>query len=61
MIPKPEPEPTSYFLLEQRRRALENEAEISLVYPPLPASSPWASDPVGKEPLINREEDKSHG
>jgi hypothetical protein len=60
MTPKPEPEPTSYFLLEQRRRLLDDERGIADAYPRLPTSSPWASDPVPAEPLINRSEDSDN-
>jgi hypothetical protein len=53
-----EQEVTSYFLLEQRRRQLDDDkGNISDAYPKLPRNSPWASDPVGPEPLIDRRED----
>jgi hypothetical protein len=55
-------EPISLFELERRRRHLEpGEGTISDNFPKLPATSPWSSDPVGDEPTINREEDRSHG
>jgi hypothetical protein len=51
-------EPVSLFELERRRRHLEpGEGTISDDIPRLPASSPWASDPCGKEPNIDRSED----
>jgi hypothetical protein len=49
-----EPEPVSYFRLEQRRRQLEPGQTISDDIPKLPPGSPWASDPCGLEPLIDR-------
>jgi hypothetical protein len=54
-------EPVSYFEMERRRRQLDEPAgnEPSDI-PKLPADSPWASDPVGPEPLIDRTEDKCH-
>jgi hypothetical protein len=52
-------EPTSYFLLERRRRQLdEDKGSITDDYPQLPASSPWSRDPVPAEPLIDRTEDQ---
>jgi hypothetical protein len=51
---QPEPEePTSYYLLELRRRALDNEAGVSPVYPPLPRNSPWSAENP-PEPTIDR-------
>jgi hypothetical protein len=52
-----DPEPSTYFEIEQRR--LENPgegkvgADVSSL-PPQPKSSPWSSDPCGDEPLIDR-------
>jgi hypothetical protein len=55
-----EPEPVSYFQLEQRRRAGPGEDkpcfDVSEL-PPQPGGSPWAADPVPSEEPINREED----
>jgi hypothetical protein len=56
----PDAEPVAYSQLEQRRRLLDDETEISPVYPRLPSSSPWASDPVPAEPLIDRSEDSNN-
>jgi hypothetical protein len=51
-------EPISLFELERRQRHLEPGAgTISDDFPKLPASSPWHSDPVGKEPAVDRRED----
>jgi hypothetical protein len=54
-------EAVTYFELEQRRRSLSDDpvppSGISADIPPLPASSPWASDPVPDEPTIDRTED----
>jgi hypothetical protein len=52
-----ESEPVSYHQLQRRRDGLEaGEPEPGDV-PKLPPSSPFASDPVGPEPLIDRRED----
>jgi hypothetical protein len=52
-------EPVSYSELERRRSGTDPDLrEISADYPPLPSSSPWAVDPVGPEPLIDRTEDQ---
>jgi hypothetical protein len=44
--------------MERRRRQLDEPGgnEPGDI-PKLPADSPWASDPVGPEPLIDRTED----
>jgi hypothetical protein len=62
--PKPhdsgDKEPSTYFEIEQARLDNPGEAKVGGTVhqlPPLPASSPWAGDPVGPEPTINREED----
>jgi hypothetical protein len=47
-------EPTTIFAWERRRRGLDETQPISDEYPKLPATSPWAADPVGKEPAIDR-------
>jgi hypothetical protein len=49
-------EPVTYFELERRKIADPNEPPSDTI-PPLPPSSPWASDPVGPEPTIDRTED----
>jgi hypothetical protein len=51
-----EPEPVTYFQLEQRRRQLEPGEAISDDLPPLPASSPWSGDQL-PEPTVDRTED----
>jgi hypothetical protein len=52
-------EPTTYF--ELQRKGLSSDPDslrgISAEIPPLPPSSPWASDPVPDEPLIDRSDD----
>ena len=51
-------EPVSYFEMERRRRQLDEPAEnVPGDIPKLPPSSPWAADPVGPEPPIDRRED----
>lgn len=45
----------------QKRLMGQDDAEIGAAVPQLPPSSPWSSDPVGPEKLINRTEDQSHG
>jgi hypothetical protein len=52
-----DPEPATYFQLERRRRRLEQDDGPGDAIPPLPASSPWAADVIGKEPSIDRSED----
>ena len=51
-----EPEATTYFQLQRNRDGLPEpgESKPAPVMPPLPPSSPFASDPVGPEPLIDR-------
>jgi hypothetical protein len=61
----PDDEPRSYFEFEQRKRT-NPELGVGAIsgnmkYPRLPASSPWASDPVPPEPSIDRSEDASTG
>jgi hypothetical protein len=52
-------EPTTYF--ELQRRSLSSDPDIAprtdAKLPPLPSSSPWASEVVGPEPPIDRSED----
>jgi hypothetical protein len=48
---------STYFDLQRRASANPGEPPIGTAIPPLPPSSPWASDPVGPEPLIDRTED----
>jgi hypothetical protein len=55
-----DPEPTSYFQLQQQRRPNPGEEKVSSdisTLPPQPAESPWSGDPCGDEPLIDRSED----
>jgi hypothetical protein len=48
-------EPVSYFEMERRRRQLDEPAENEPGdVPALPETSPWHSDPVGKEPTVDR-------
>jgi hypothetical protein len=55
-------EPVTYFELQRRRdRTPEPGESNGGDIPKLPADSPWASDPCGPEPLIDRTEDQSHG
>jgi hypothetical protein len=55
-IPDDDPSsPTSYFTLEARRQNRETLGGEPL--PAQPASSPWAPDPVGPEPPIDRRDD----
>jgi hypothetical protein len=53
------PEATTYFELQRNRDGIPEpgEEKPAPVMPPLPASSPWAADPVPPEPLIDRRED----
>jgi hypothetical protein len=54
-----EPEPVSYFQLEQRRRANPGEEKPNSDFSelgPMPASSPWSGDQPA-EPTIDRSED----
>jgi hypothetical protein len=58
-MPKPpdDPEPVSYFQLQQQRRPNPGEEKVSSdisTLPPQPAGSPWAADPSGDEPTIDR-------
>jgi hypothetical protein len=61
MQPKPDdPEPVSYFQLEQRRRANPGETKANTAIsqlPSMPAASPWSADPVPPEEPIDRRED----
>jgi hypothetical protein len=46
--------PTTYNEIGNRPSDVQPKAEASpLKYPALPASSPWAGDPTGTEPLID--------
>jgi hypothetical protein len=67
-MPKPrntdEPEPSTYFEIEQRRLVNPREEKASgdiSSLPELPASSPWHHDPVPDEPTIDRTEDAATG
>jgi hypothetical protein len=61
---KPRPgdrEPATYHQLQRRGLSSDPDPRLqgtSADIPPLPPSSPWASDPVGPEPPIDRTEDK---
>jgi hypothetical protein len=52
-------EPKTLFELQRRRDQIPElrEGEINGKVPQLPASSPWACDPVPPEPSIDRRED----
>jgi hypothetical protein len=52
-------EPTTYFEIERRKSAAPEIGgdKIGGDLPPMPASSPWAGDPVPDEPTIDRRED----
>jgi hypothetical protein len=56
---KPNDEATTYFQVQRNRDGLPEPGESipAPVMPPLPPSSPFASDPVGPEPLVDRSED----
>jgi hypothetical protein len=60
----PDDEPRTYFEFEQRKRA-NPELGVGAIdtnkVPWLPASSPFAADPVPPEPSIDRSEDASIG
>jgi hypothetical protein len=63
-MPKPrntdEPEPSTYFEIEQRRLVNPREEKVGgdiSSLPELPATSPWSRDPVPDEPTIDRRED----
>jgi hypothetical protein len=64
MQPKPhddDPEPSTYFEIEQRRLNNPGESKPGNL-PPLPASSPWGSGPQpGREPFVDRSEDAANG
>jgi hypothetical protein len=68
-MPKPhntdEPEPSTYFEIEQARLNNPGESGASGTVhqlPPLPASSPWGSGPApGDELPIDRSEDAATG
>jgi hypothetical protein len=49
------PKPNTYFGWQSA--LADDKPNTAADLPPQPASSPWASDPVGPEPLINREDD----
>jgi hypothetical protein len=51
-------EPVTYFELARRSKVDPGDTPApGDTIPPQPSSSPWASDPVGPEPLIDRTED----
>jgi hypothetical protein len=60
-----EPEPFSYFQLEQRRRAGPGEDKPAIhvsELPPQPRGSPWGPGPgPGREEFIDRSEDAATG
>ena len=64
-MPKPhntdEPEPSTYFEIEQQRLNNPGESKVgndAASLPPMPASSPWGSGPgPGDELPIDRSED----
>jgi hypothetical protein len=68
-MPKPrntdEPEPSTYFEIEQRRLVNPREEKVGgdiSSLPPLPENSPWGSGPApGREELIDRSEDAANG
>jgi hypothetical protein len=53
------PEATTYFQLQRNRDGLPEpgESKPAPVMPPLPPSSPFASDPCGDEPPVDRSDD----
>jgi hypothetical protein len=53
-----EPEPNTYF--NWQRQLADDKPNTAADLPPQPASSPWAADPVGPEPLIDRSEDSDN-
>jgi hypothetical protein len=61
MQPKPDdPEPSTYFEIEQRRLNNPGESKVGSdvsQLPPQPSGSPWSEDPVPPEPPIDRSED----
>jgi hypothetical protein len=54
--PTPDPEPSTYFEIEQRRLHNPGEDKVGAL-PPQPPTSPWATDPVPDEPTIDRSDD----
>jgi hypothetical protein len=57
--PHDEPEATTYFQVQRNRDGLPEpgESKPAPTMPPLPPTSPWHSDPIGKEPSVDRSED----
>jgi hypothetical protein len=49
-----DPEPSTYFEIEQNRLVNPGEEKTAPTMPTLPASSPWHHDPVPPEPTIDR-------
>ena len=50
--------PKTWFEWEQRKVSRpEVKGAINEALPPQPPNSPWAADPVGPEPLIDRTDD----
>jgi hypothetical protein len=63
--PGGDPEPTSYFQLEQRKRANPGEDKPASDFselPAMPANSPWGPGPgPGREEFVDRSEDAATG
>jgi hypothetical protein len=55
--PHDDPEPSTYFEIEQNRLVNPGEEKTAPTMPPLPPTSPWSADPVPPEPPIDRSED----
>jgi hypothetical protein len=49
-----DPEPSTYFEIEQQRLNNPGEEKVAPVMPRLPPTSPWHHDPVPDEPTIDR-------
>lgn len=59
MKPKPnEDAPKTLHEMQRRKMGQDDDAEIGAAIPPLPSDNPWASDPVGPEPPVDRSEDR---
>ena len=50
--------PAKTYFEHARRFPEPGGAKPGDAYPKLPADNPWASDPAGPEPLIDRSEDQ---